>query len=280
MGSSTNKTKRFKALRSAETVVKTLLFDVECSPNVGFTWGRWEQNVIEFLKEKQIISIAYQWYPAPEIHVIALPDFRGYKPDTLLSVLGDGESKNTNGALMKAFHKVISKADIAIGHNIDSFDDKLVNTDFIVNKLTPIPPHKTVDTLKVARARFAFQGNRLGDLGARLGLGKKVRHWGFRLWRRCMAGDPKAWNLMRRYNAGDIKLLRRVYEKMRPWMLNHPNMTVLDGRMGCPTCRGTRMQRRGRRLTKSGWSISFQCQTAGCRRWMTAIIVNGQLRFK
>lgn len=31
-----------------ETAVGVLLFDVESFPNEGYTWGKWEQDAIEF----------------------------------------------------------------------------------------------------------------------------------------------------------------------------------------------------------------------------------------
>ena len=39
--------------------MKILFYDLETSPNVSYTWGKWEQNVIAFKKEWELLSFAY-----------------------------------------------------------------------------------------------------------------------------------------------------------------------------------------------------------------------------
>jgi hypothetical protein len=247
--------------------MKVLLFDVETSPNIGFTWGTWQQNVIEVIKPRQIICYAYKWLGDKHTEVVALPDFPGYK-----------KNPDDNKALILSLHKLISEADIVVGHNVDKFDDKRANTDFIKHGLPPPPPHKTIDTLKIARTRFQFNSNRLNDLGTFLYLGKKVKHWGFELWRRCMEGDKKAWALMKRYNAGDVNLLERVYLKLRPWAKNHPDMNAKDNHVGCPVCRSVRIKRHGWNVNKHGISPRFQCQD--CKKCVSGQLVRKELRFR
>jgi hypothetical protein len=246
---------------------KILLYDVESSPNLAWIWGKYEQDALgEFIKERQIISFAWQWLHEDKVNVLALPDFPGYKKDP-----------EDNKALIAELHKVLSKADVVVGHNIDSFDDPMSNTDFIVHGLNPIPPHRTVDTLKFCRTKFRFNSNKLDDLGQRLGLGRKVKHWGFDLWARCMRGDMKAWALMKRYNVGDVKLLKKVYLKVRPWMKNHPNVCAPDKFPGCPICRSGRLVSQGSRIRAWGRAHSFQCKD--CGKWSTGTIVDGNWRF-
>lgn len=237
---------------------------------MGFTYGKWEQNVIEFIKEKEIISVSWQWLGETEVHALALHDFAGYKP-TVLNILEPCSMSNKK--LMAAYRKVLSKADVVIGHNLDKFDTKLTNTDMILNDLYPTESYKTVDTLKIARTRFAFQGNSLQALGARLGLGSKVKHGGFQLWKRCMAGDMKAWALMKKYNQGDVRLLFKIYKKFLPWIKNHPNMNALDNHIGCPSCKSTNLHSHGYRINAKGRIHRYQCQD--CGKWPKVMIVNG-----
>lgn len=249
-----------KAVRPETAVAaRVLLFDVETSPNISFTWGKWDQNVIEFIKERQIICFAWKWLGENKTHVLALPDFPGYK-----------RNRDNNKALIAELHKLISKADIVIGHNIDGFDDKRANTDFIKHGFPPPPPHKTVDTLKVARSRFQFNSNKLNDLGAFLGLGQKVKHWGFELWRRCLEGDPVAWSLMKKYNRGDVDLLEKVYLKERPWMLNHPALGP-RGSIECPACGSKSLENRGWNIARAGRSPRYQCRD--CGKWAQGMMV-------
>lgn len=252
-----------------ETAV--LLYDVETSPNLAYVWGKYEQNVLgDFVQERQIISVAWKWLGEKEIHVLSLAMLPGY----------EGGKPVKNKALILKLHALFSKADIVVGHNVDEFDDKMSNTDFLKHELPPPPPHKTVDTLKVAKGKFRLNSNSLGYLGQFLGIGRKVKHWGFELWVRCLNGDPVAWALMQKYNKGDVALLERVYMKLRPWMTNHPSMTALEGKLDrCPLCRGKNLMRQGWSLSTGGSRRQrFQCQD--CKKWSVGAVVNDGWRFK
>lgn len=262
-----NKTNRVGG-ETATGRIKVLLYDVESSPNVAYIWNKYEQNALgDFIKERQIISVAWKWLGEKEVHVIALPSFKSYK-----------KRPEDNEALVRYFHKVISKADIVIGHNVAAFDDKMVNTDFLFHGLRPPPPHKTIDTLRVARSRFRFNSNKLGDLGARLGLGKKVSTGGFDLWVRCLRGDNKAWALMMKYNKGDVVLLEKIYLKLRPWMTNHPDMNAVERVFGCPVCRSKNTIRCGWHITMRGRQIRFKCKD--CGKWSLGKLIKRELRLQ
>jgi len=180
---------------------------------------------------------------------------------------------------MLALHKLTSMADVTVGHNIKKFDDRRANTDFIKHGLIPPPKHKMIDTLEFARHKFDFESNKLDDLAQFLKIGKKVKHWGFELWERCMNGDPVAWALMKKYNKADVDpLLEGVYLKMRPWMTNHPNVCALDARPGCPVCRSRRVRRNGYNINQWGRSLRFRCQD--CGKSMVGTYTKGGWRFK
>ena len=247
---------------------RVLLYDVETSPNIAYIWNRYEQDALgEFIRERQIISIAWKWLGEKKVHVQALPSYKLY-----------ARFPEKNKELIVKLHKLFSEADVVVGHNVDEFDDRMANTDFIKNGLPPPPPHKTVDTLKFARHKFRFNSNKLDDLGAVLKLGRKVKHPGFELWAKCLQGDKKAWALMMEYNKGDVVLLEKVYLKMRPWMKNHPVMTALDGIEACPVCRSKRVQARGWLLLGIGRRRRFQCMD--CGKWSHGVVVNQKWRFR
>lgn len=260
-----NKTNRPKG---GETAVKVLLFDLESSPNIAYIWGKYEQNALgDFIKERQIISVAWKWLGEKEVHVLALPMLKTYK-----------KSPDDNRDLVVRLHELMSRADVVVGHNVDAFDDPLSNSEFLLHGLTPPPPHKTVDTLKFARHKFHFNSNKLGDLGKRLGLGSKVHTGGFELWAGCLRGDRKSWALMMEYNKGDVALLEKIYLKMRPWMASHPNMNVADDHVGCPVCRSKDLERRGWALSMSGRAMRFRCRN--CGKWSKGRLVRSEWKFK
>jgi hypothetical protein len=265
--SAANKTDRV----SGETAgrLRVLLYDIESGPNLAWIWGKYEQNALgDFVKERQIISVAWKWLGEKEVHVLALPTLKSYRRDP-----------ENNKALIKCLHGLFRKADVTVGHNVNAFDDKMVNTEFAHHGFGPPPPHRTVDTLKIARRYFRFNSNKLGDLGAKFGFGKKVDTGGFKLWEGCLRGDRTSWELMKKYNKRDVVLLEKVYKFLRPWVDNHPDMNMKDLHVGCSVCRSTNLKPRG-------WSVAkgavrkrrFQC--GDCGKWLTGVKVGGEWKFR
>ena len=212
------------------TTPRTLIYDIETSPNLGYTWGKWDQNVLGFVREKYILCFAYRWYGESKIRVVGLTDYpAAYAADP-----------HNDLHVVEQLHSLFEEADILIAHNGDQFDHKEVQRRFLVHGLPATSPYKTIDTKKVARINFRFNSNSLDDLGRGLGLGHKTVHTGFQMWRDIVEDqDPKAWKLMRKYNKQDVQLLTDVYELflLNGWVKNHPNLATITGmRDACPKC--------------------------------------------
>ena len=229
--------------------MKIAFIDLETSPNICYAWGKWEQNIPEFIEDWYIMCFAIKWNTS-KTEVYKKPDFKTYKQ------------------FIKKLWQVFDEADIIVGHNGDKFDIKKSNTEFIRCGLKPPAPYKTIDTLKWARRTFKFDSNKLDDLGEYLGVGRKVETGGFKLWKNCMNGDSKAWNQMAKYNKQDVDLLYNVYEKLKSWSTNHPNVNVFEGRDNCPVCGSNKLQKRGFNLAKTGKTQRFQCQE--CSAWSSS----------
>lgn len=242
-----------------------LAFDCESFPNVGLTWGTWEQKVIKVLQRRMICSIAWTWYPKIKVETLCLPDIAGYNP-----------KKWTNKILMRTFkNEVLNKTDIAIAHNLAEFDDKMVETDLFLNKLGAAPVHRQIDTLKVLRSRMRLNSNRLDDVCQELGIGKKIQHPGIEMWIGCMRGDRECWKMMRKYNAHDVNpLLTGLYEHIRPWIRNHPNLSVDTVRPGCPSCGHPVLKSWSYHYTQAGRYQRMFCM--GCNSWCKRVIVKGK----
>jgi len=197
----------------------------------AYVWNHYETNVIAYAVEGYMLSWSAKWLDGETI-TKGLCDYKGYKP------FSPDDSK-----LVNDLHQLFNEADILIAHNGDKFDIKKSNTAFIKNGLLPPEPYKTVDTLKVARRHFAFNSNKLDDLGQFLGCGRKIKHPGFDMWLGCEAGIKKDWDLMLKYNKQDVLLLERVYKKLLPWIQNHPY--TKQSYPSCPKCPSKEFQKRG-----------------------------------
>lgn len=235
--------------RHPDDGARVLIYDIETSPNLGYVWGKWRQNVVAFERQWYILSFAWKWLGAKEIHCLGLPDFPLYKKDPA-----------NDRALVEQLHELFCQADVTVTHNGVAFDNKKANTRFLVHGMAPPPPRKEIDTLQVARRHFGFTSNRLGDLCALLGLPSKGDPGGFSTWLGCMNGDPKAWAKMKRYNRQDIPTLETLYLRLRPWMPNHPNLNIYGDRPdSCPRCGHRRLQARGYRVAGVTMRRQFQC---------------------
>jgi hypothetical protein len=228
-----------------------LFIDIETLPNVAWTWGKYDQNVLGFVQESCIASVTAKWLGRGKVFAYALPDYKGYKAGSY-----------DDGALVKDLWKLLDEAAIVVAHNGDAFDIKVINARFIFHKLTPPSPFKTVDTKLLVKKVARFNSNKLDDLGQILDEGRKI-HTDFTLWQGCIKGTKASWNQMVAYNKQDVLLLERIYLRLRPWAMNHPNMGLYEGEAVCPKCGSGNIEFRGYALTVQRKYRRFQCKDCG-----------------
>lgn len=237
---------------------KILLLDIETAPNLSYVWGHYEQNVVKHEVEWYMLSWSVRWLQDDPI-TKCLADYPGYKA-------GSDDDKQ----LVSELWKFLDEADVIVWQNGDKFDAKKINTRLIKHGIRPPRPYRTVDTLKVARKHFAFNSNKLNDLGNYLGVGHKLEHKGFELWKGCLLGDAESWATMKAYNERDVELLQDVYLKLLSWTSNHPNVGTLKGlKDACRNCGSTDIIQDGYILTATGKRPQYRC--GHCDTWMQGI---------
>ena len=123
------------------------LIDIESSPLMMYAWGAYEQNALKILEPTKIIACAWKTLGENDAVVKTLADYKGYKPGVV-----DDEK------LVRDVWKVLDRSDVVLGHNLDRFDIRKLNTRFAVYNLDAPSYYKTIDTLKVAKKMFAFHG--------------------------------------------------------------------------------------------------------------------------
>lgn len=230
------------------TKPKILFFDIETLPIEALVWSKWMDGPVAAVKKDwQLLSFAWK-FQGEEVQVIS-------------------RREKSERTLVSALHKLLNSADVVVAHNGDRFDIKKSNAKFIEFGLLPPKPPQTVDTKKAAKRYFAFTGNSLDELGQLLGVGRKIKHEGIELWKKCKAGDEKALLKMERYNKGDVRLLERVYNKLLPWIGNHPNVALLSGKdaKSCPNCTSSRIKSEGIRATTQRVYRRLLCLGCGAR---------------
>jgi len=229
--------------------MKILFLDLETSPNMAYVWGLFNQNVSinQMVKSTEVICFGARW--------------NGEKKVTFKSVHHDGKE-----AMLDTLWELVNEADVLVGWNSQSFDSKHIKRELLENGYTPPSPYKELDLMRVVRSQFKFPSNKLDYVAQKLGVGSKVKHSGFDLWVACMAGDNKAWAEMKKYQIHDVDLLIDLYDKLLPWIKNHPNRALHDDVLdGCPNCASTNMERRGFSYTTVAKYQRYQCKN--CGKW-------------
>ena len=229
---------RFKA--------RTLVIDIETGPNLAWVWGLWDQNVSlsQLEQASHVMCFAAKWL--------------GERKVSFWSEYHDGHDE-----MVAAAWRLLDEADAVIGYNSRGFDVKHLHREFLLAELPPPSPHKDIDLLTVARSRFKFVSNKLDHVASELGVGSKLKHQGFDLWRKCIDGDPKAWATMKRYNVQDVRLTEQVYDRLRPWIKNHPHPGLYGGDPnGCPSC-GGKMEPNGEAPTGAQVYGRLRCVDCG-----------------
>lgn len=228
---------------------RILSIDIETSPNLAYVWGIWQQNVglNQLVETSEMMCFAAR--------------FLGEKKMHYYSTFHDGKEE-----MVQAAWDLLDEADAVLHYNGKRFDIPHLNREFVTAGLGPPSPYDQIDLLAVMRKQFRFPSNKLAYVSRALGMKGKLDTGGFELWTKCIAGDPKSWVTLKRYNCQDVVLLEEMYDEILPWITPHPNRRLFGDADGCPRC-GAKdsLQKRGYKALQTGVYQQYQCQS--CRAW-------------
>lgn len=164
--------------------------------------------------------VCAKWYDSPDLIELAEWDKGGRK------------------RFLKAVHRVMSQADIICGHNLDAADVPWLAGDlFIEAGLDPLPPFKTIDTLKVLRKVFKsgapFKG--LDAFCQIAGIPAKTDRYDAQAMERAVAGSVEDRARLAAYCSGDVVATQALLDFLRPFLPNPPALFV-PGKDRLTTC--------------------------------------------
>lgn len=227
-------------------MMKILLLDIETSPNTAYVWKLFKETIplARLIDSSEVLCWSAKW----------LGDKK---------VMFDSVFHSSPKRMLSNIHKLLDEADAVVHYNGKSFDIPTLNKEFLVYDFPPPAPYKQIDLINTARSQFRFTSNKLDYICQRLGLGQKTET-SFQLWVDCMNKDPDAWKKMEKYNRNDVLMLEALYNKLLPWIRNHPNVGLYKKKsLCCPHCGSTHFHSRGYSYTSTCRYNRFRCTACG-----------------
>ena len=182
------------------------------------------------------------------------------------AVTPDEAVAEDDSRIVESLAELIRQADLLVAHNGDRFDLPVLNTRLVDLRFEPLPPVRTVDTLKIAKRDFKFTYNRLDYLAEFLGVDNK-HHMNFDDWLAAIKGDQQAIWKMQRYCKHDIVVLEEVWSILQPYAKRLPRMFEASHEMqrACPHCGAGfhRMVPAGFHRTQASNFARFKCDECG-----------------
>lgn len=220
-----------------------LFYDIESFPHKSYTWGTFDQYIApnQIIEPGRVACWAAKFLGEPKVHY--------------------ADERKGHREMVVKLHDLMSKATCLAHYNGVSFDNKMMNAEFLKYGLAPPPPSAQIDLYKVVKKRFKLPSYKLEYVAKALGIGEKIKTGGFELWKDCMAGKSAAWKLFSDYNKQDTLLLEQLYGKLLPWITNHPSYGLSGHK--CPNCGSSSLQSRGKSVTKTSVYTRMQCNDCG-----------------
>lgn len=245
----------------AHTSPRIILWDIETTHNLAAVFKLTQNDYIQsenIVQERIIVCAAWKELGRTKVSAVS----------TLANPPMHGKQLLNDYHVCKKLHEVLSSADVIVAHNGDEYDIKFTKGRMLVHGLPPLPPILSIDTLKVARKQFLLNANNLNYLGTLLKVGhKKPTKQG--LWLKVLQGDRAAIRQMVAYNKEDVRLLERVFLKLRPHIADHTNRQLFGesghGRLACPRCDSHDVQSRGVHRALTQTYQRYQCKA--CAGW-------------
>lgn len=240
---------------------KILILDIETAPMKGYIFSLWKDNVNldKLISDWYVICWSAKWLFSNEI---------------LGDVLTSEEAKlQDDRRVIIKLAELLNKADIIITHNGKKFDLLKINARMLVHNLPPVKPYQNIDTFEVSKRQFGFTSNKLNYLAQILGVDTKLET-NFQLWADCVDGKPEALEYMYKYNNWDVECLEAVYLRLRPWIRNHPNLSLYyeNDRPVCPNCGSTHLTQEGYYYTTVNKYEVFRCECGAISRVRTSAV--------
>lgn len=231
---------------------KILYYDIETTPLLAYIWRTGKQVVrhsqlAEQRNEYRIICICYCWN-----------DSKAPK-----ALIWDHRKQDCT-AIVKEFDALIKQADVVIGKNSNSFDNRHLNAQRMLTGGTPMPDwvRYTDDLERQMRKYFYLPSFSLDYISKILGLGGKLKmelqDWIDIVEDRKGERGTKALKKMVRYGKKDIADTRALWEYLEGHFETRFNHATFLMDKVCVTCGSCNIIKNGTRISgKTRYQLYF-----------------------
>ena len=199
-------------------------YDIETSLAKSYHFQQWKVNLSQKQKiqESHLLSHAWAWGDGEVTgSILTREEMLAHDPERLVLECWS----------------LLDNCDILVAHNGKRFDVKKVNGYFLQYGMPPPSPYRVIDTLLIAKQKFALPFNSLAYLAEFLDVEQKIDTGGVDLWIQCDQGSQEALDKMNEYCMGDIVTLRGVYNRLIGWSNDGVNLALYsDHGASCPHC--------------------------------------------
>jgi len=234
--------------------LRTIVLDIEISPHLTYTYDTYEADVVKMVKPQFLLSFAYKELGSKKVTVVALPDFKNHYK----------RKPHSDQLLCKELARVLSDAQVVIGHNFRKFDMRKINARFLYWGMKSPPQVQIIDTLLLYRKVADCPGNSMAKLSSFFGLDEQKLHFGIDDWIKCIDGDMDTWKREKEYQVRDINVNEQLYYRLRSYIPNHPHLHPDTSKVVCHACRSNRLRPKGYRYyPRGGRKRRFMCRDCG-----------------
>lgn len=223
-------------------MTKTLFLDIEAS-NLDADFG-------------QVLCVGFKSLGGP-MHCPSIHDYPSKKGASFAE---------SDFPLVRDLYKIICDADLIVTYYGKLFDWPFLQARMLLAGLPPLPPLATqhLDLYWTVKSNFKISRRRLETVSEWLGCPYPKTPLNGPIWVEARAGNQKAMKYVIDHCKQDIKILEWVYEKLKPYIRQHP----LVGAAGkCASCGSSRLQRRGLSMATSSLKPRQRVQCQDCGRW-------------
>lgn len=226
--------------------MKILHLDIETIALKVRTWGLWKQNIPINMIESPTRMFCYAalWDDAEDEDPYFLHEEQSY--------------------WLTRLWQLLDEADVVVHYNGKNFDIPFINRHFMLADMPPPSNYIQVDLLKEIKRCARFDSHKLDWISQQFGIGQKVKHAGWELWKGWEEGDVESRKKMEEYNKQDVVLLKHLFNKIKPWLISNPNPALFtaDDGITCPGCGGN-VYKKGFYYTKISKFQRYKCKSCG-----------------